>query len=146
MLQKLGSLFGSKPPQRTSPIYREPVVSSPLTRRSAETEKKHSYTKIFRWRLPEGRTQEPATVEVTGSFTHWRRVPLERDGKQDAWHAIVHHIPGNKTHHYMLLVDGQPHYDKTCDGLAVPHGPDEEQYQLETDKGPRVLMLFAQTK
>jgi len=46
----------------------------------------------------------------------------------------------------MLLVDGKPTYDKTCDGLAVPHGPDEERYQMPTDKGPRVMMLFAQTK
>ena len=58
----------------------------------------------------------------------------------------IHHIPGNRTHHYMLLVDGQPTYDKTCDGLAVPRGFEEEQYQLQTDKGPRVLMLFAQTR
>ena len=89
---------------------------------------------------------EPQSVEVVGSFSQWRRIPLERDGKLDAWHATVHHIPGNKTHHYMLLINGEPAYDKTCDGLAVPHGPDEEQYQLSTDRGPRVLMLFAQTK
>ena len=46
----------------------------------------------------------------------------------------------------MLLVDGKPTYDKSCDGLAVPHGVDEEKFQLATDKGPRVMMLFAQTK
>jgi hypothetical protein len=46
----------------------------------------------------------------------------------------------------MLLVNGEPAYDKTCDGLAVPHGPEEERYQFMTDKGPRVFMLFAQTK
>ncbi len=146
MLQKLGSLFGSKPPARVAPVFVESQVVSPLNRRTAESEKKHSYTKIFRWRLPDGHTDEPQTVEILGSFNHWRPVPLERDSKCGAWHAIVHHIPGNKTHHYMLLVDGKPAYDKTCDGLAVPHGPDEEAYQLATEKGPRVLMLFAQTK
>ena len=46
----------------------------------------------------------------------------------------------------MLLVDGKPTYDKHCDGLAVPHGPDEEKYAVMTDKGPRVMMLWAQTK
>ncbi len=46
----------------------------------------------------------------------------------------------------MLLVDGKPTYDKNCHGLAVPHGAEEEKYQVMTDKGPRVLMLFAQTK
>ena len=73
-------------------------------------------------------------------------MPLMRDGVLDAWHVTLHHIQGNRTHHYMLLVDGKPAYDKTCDGLAVPRGPDEERYQLTTDKGPRGLMLFAQTK
>jgi hypothetical protein len=43
-------------------------------------------------------------------------------------------------------VDGQPIRDQHCDGLAVPHGPQEEQYQLMTDRGPRVLMLFSQAK
>jgi hypothetical protein len=146
MFQKIGNLFSSKPAQRTSPVYREPVISSPLMRRTAESEKKHSYTKIFRWRLPEGHTEEPRSVEVVGSFSRWQRVHLERDSKQGAWHATVHHIPGNKTHHYMLLLDGHPAFDKTCDGLVVPHGFEEEQFQLATERGPRVLMLFAQTK
>lgn len=109
-------------------------------------ENKQVYSKVFRWRLPDGHTTEPKTVEILGSFSHWQKVPLERDGKLDAWHVTLHHIPGNRTHHYMLLVDGQPTFDKSCDGLAVPHGFQEEQYQLQTDKGPRVLMLFAQAK
>jgi hypothetical protein len=46
----------------------------------------------------------------------------------------------------MLLVDGKPAHDKNADGLAVPHGPQEEQYQLTTDRGPRLFMVFAQTK
>ncbi len=109
-------------------------------------ENKQVFSKVFRWRLPDGVTEEPKTVEIVGSFSHWRKVELHRDGKLDAWHVTMHHIPGGKTHHYMLLVDGQPAYDKTCDGLAVPHGFQEEQFQLQTDRGPRVLMLFAQTK
>lgn len=101
---------------------------------------------MFRWRLPDGQTQEPATVEIVGSFTHWQRVPLMRDSKVDSWHATLHHIEGNKTHHYMLLVDGKPAPDKNCDGYAVPHGPQEEQYALTTVRGPRLFMLFAQAK
>jgi hypothetical protein len=85
-------------------------------------------------------------VEVAGSFNHGQKVPLLRDSALDAWHATLHHLQGNKTHHYMIFVDGQPVYDKNCDGLAIPHGPIEEQYQLHTDRGPRVFMLFAQTK
>lgn len=108
--------------------------------------RQQTFTKVFRWRLPDGETEEPKTVEVAGSFTHWQKVALHRDGMIDAWHVTIHHIPGNRTHHYMLLVDGAPVYDHTCDGLAVPHGFQEEQFALATDKGPRVLMLFAQTK
>ena len=126
MFSKIGNLFGSKPPQRSSPVYQEPTITSPLSRRSPDSERKHSYTRIFRWRLPEGQTEEPQSVEIVGSFSQWRRVTLDRDGKLDAWHAMVHHIPGNKTHHYMLLINGKPAYDKTCDGLAIPHGFDEE--------------------
>ena len=109
-------------------------------------ERRQTFSKVFRWRLPDGQTHDPATVEVVGSFTHWQKVSLMRDGVLDAWHVTLHHLQGNRTHHYMLLVDGKPTYDKTCDGLAVPRGPDEERYQVMTDKGPRVLMLFAQTK
>jgi hypothetical protein len=105
-----------------------------------------TYTKVFRWRLPDGQTQEPATVEIVGSFTHWQKVPMLRDGVLDAWHVTLHHIPGNRTHHYMFLVDGKPAHDKHCDGLAVPTNAQEEQFQIITDRGPRVFMLFAQTK
>ena len=109
-------------------------------------ENKPVFSKVFRWRLPAGTTEEPKEVHIVGSFSHWQRVEMQRDGKLDAWHVTLHHIPGNRTHHYMLLVDGKPTFDKTCDGLAVPHGFQEEQFQLQTDRGPRVLMLFAQTK
>ena len=69
-----------------------------------------------------------------------------RDSVLDAWHITLHHLQGNRTHHYVLLIDGQPTYDKTCDGLAVPHGVDEERFAFPTERGPRVFMLFAQTK
>ena len=45
-----------------------------------------------------------------------------------------------------LLVDGQPTNDKNCDGYAVPHGLNEEQFAMQTPRGPRLFMLFAQTK
>jgi len=60
--------------------------------------------------------------------------------------AFFHNIPCNRTHHYMLFGDSKPVPDKHCDGLAIPRGPQEEQYALPTARGPRVLMLFAQTK
>lgn len=144
MFQSFGNLFGRKTPAKGGPLMREPTSRPPVSR--GPMDNKQVFSKVFRWRLPDGQTTEPTTVEIVGSMTHWQRVELTRDGKQDAWHGTLHHIPGNRTHHYMLLVDGKPTYDKTCDGLAVPHGFQEEQYQLQTDRGPRVLMLFAQTK
>jgi hypothetical protein len=126
-------------------LVREPVSLVPRTAQN-QGNRGVTFTKVFRWRLPDGQTEEPGTVEVVGSFTHWQRLALQRDGKLDAWHVTIHHIPGNRTHHYMLLVDGQPVYDKTCDGFAIPHGAHEERFQLMTDNGPRVLMLFAQTR
>ena len=145
MVQNYGNAFGRKPPPKGGPILPETAsglnapAQNPAVRRQA-------YSKVFRWRLPEGQTREPATVEIAGTFTNWQKVPLLRDGAMDAWHVTLHHLQCARMHHYMLLVDGQPVRDKHCDGLAVPHGPQEEQYQLMTDRGPRVLMLFAQSK
>lgn len=120
-----------------------PTTIAPVAR---PADRKQTYSKVFRWRQPDGLTHEPVSVEIVGTFTHWQKVPLVRDGVLDAWHVTLHHIQGNRTHHYMLLVDGKPVQDKNSDGLAVPHGPQEEQFQLITARGPRVFMLFAQTK
>jgi hypothetical protein len=145
MFQRIGNFFGRTPTPKSGPLIPEPRPSGAPSQSDA-SERRQTFSKVFRWRLPDGQTHDPATVEVVGSFTHWQKVPLVRDGVLDAWHVTLHHILGNRTHHYMLLVDGKPTYDKTCDGLAVPRGPDEERFQVTTDKGPRVLMLFAQTK
>ena len=56
---------------------------------------------------------------------------------------ILNNIEGNRTHRYVILVDGKPSYDKTCDGLATPQTPDEAKCQIATPKGPRVMLLFA---
>jgi hypothetical protein len=141
MFQSFGNQFERRPPQKGGPLFREQSQQP-----NASVGRKQTFSKVFRWRLPDGQTQEPATVEVVGSFTHWQKVPLIRDGVLDAWHVTLHHIEGNRTHHYMLLVDGKPVQDKNADGLAIPHGPQEEEYQLMTGRGPRLFMLFAQTK
>lgn len=90
--------------------------------------------------------EPPLSVEIVGSFTRWQTVSLTHDPVQNAWSVRIEGIPGKKTHHYMLLVNGQPVQDPTCDGLALPMGFDEEQFALSTERGPRVLILFAQTK
>ena len=105
-----------------------------------------TFTKIFRWAPPQPDGGPPATVEVVGSFTEWKPVALRHDRVTNTWQLALHDIPGNCTHRYMLLVNGQPVNDKHCDGLAVPHGDAEKQYQLATMRGPRVFMLFSQTK
>jgi len=86
------------------------------------------------------------TVEIVGSFTGWRTVSLTHNAVENTWSVTIQEIPGKKTHHYMLLVNGQPIHDPACDGLAEPMGFDEEQFALATERGPRVLILFAQTK
>ena len=145
MSQNFGNAFLKKPAQKTGPVLPKPAsgLKAPVQK---PAERRQIYSKVFRWRLPEGQTQEPATVEVVGTFTNWQKVPLVRDGALDGWQVTLHNLQCARMHHYMLLVDGQPVRDKHCDGLAVPHGPQEECYQLMTDRGPRVLMLFAQAK
>ena len=73
-------------------------------------------------------------------------MPLTYDDARNTWQVTLDHIRINHTHRYMILVDGKPAYDKYNDGLAFPQEPEEEQYQIMTDKGPRVFMLFSQTK
>jgi hypothetical protein len=144
MFDSFGSVFNRKAPQKGGPLVSEPASPSPLQRNAGD--RKPAYSKIFRWCPPDGQTQSPTTVEIVGTFTHWQKVPLIHDGAVGAWHATLHHIPGNKTHHYMLLVDGKPTHDKTCDGLAIPHGPVEESFAIKTDRGLRLCMLFGQAK
>ena len=145
MSQNFGNAFLRKPPHKDGPVI--PKIPSGLVAPAQKpAARRQTYSKVFRWRPPKGQTPAPAAVEVAGTFTNWQKVPLMRDGVLDAWHVTLHNLQCGRMHHYMLLVDGQPVRDKHCDGLAVPHGPQEEQYQLMTDRGPRVLMLFAQTK
>jgi hypothetical protein len=142
-------LFGRTPQSKSGPLIPEPpsgYTPKPAQMSRGPSSNGLSYTKIFRWRLPDGHTEAPANVEVAGSFNHWQKVAMMRDGVLDAWHVTIHHIPGNKTHHYMIFVDGKPVHDKHCDGFAIPHGPQEEQFAMQTERGPRVFMLFGQTK
>jgi hypothetical protein len=134
---------GAKPPGY-HPVERKPTGAKGPGHFPAE--RKLTFTKIFRWRLPDGETQEPATVEIAGTFTNWEKVPLIHDKVRGGWHATFHHVQGNRTHHYMLLADGQPVQDKHCDGLAVPNGAQELRFAMATARGPRVFMLFSQTK
>jgi hypothetical protein len=146
MLQTFGNFFGARSQHPGGGVLHTPKVVSPLAGRGVAVERKPVYAKVFRWKLPEGQTQLPQTVEVIGSFTDWQAVPLVNDHKVGSWHATVPEIPGNKTHHYTLLVDGRPTPDKGCDGYALPNGPQEERYAFDTVRGPRLCMLFAQTK
>src|SRR5208282_6167199 len=130
MVQHFGNAFLQKPPHKSGQaVLKTPTGAVPKgsTPRPAPhpVERKLTFTKIFRWRLPDGQLQEPAAVEVAGTFTNWQKVPLIHDAVRGGWHATLHHIPGNRTHHYMLLADGKPVQDKHCDGTAVPTGAQE---------------------
>ena len=145
MFGSINKLFGTKPQHKSSPMMAEPAPEiAPQSR--GPSSNGLTFSKVFRWRLPDGQTTEPGSVEIVGSLNHWQPVAMTRDSVLDAWHVTLHHIPGGRTHHYMFLVDGQPAYDKNCDGLVAPHGPQEERYALTTPRGPRVFMLFAQAK
>lgn len=145
MLAHIGDFFGLKAPQKCEPLVPESFLNGASLRRNSAG-RKQVFSKVFRWRMPDGYTREPGSVELAGSFTNWEKVPLTRDSGHDAWQVMLENIPNHHTHRYMILVDGQPAYDKYNDGLAFPQNSQEEQYQIMTDKGPRVFMLFAQAK
>ncbi len=105
-----------------------------------------TFTKIFRWQPEQPGGPMPVRVEVAGTFNNWQRVALKRDKLSGVWQLTLPNIPGNRTHNYMLLVNGRPVNDKLADGLAIPHTAEEKQHQLETPRGPRVFMLASQTK
>ena len=73
-------------------------------------------------------------------------VAMTREAVTNSWQLTLHDIPGNQTHRYTLLVNGEPAYDKHCDGFAVPERFEEQQYQIVTQRGPRIFLLFSQTK
>ena len=105
-----------------------------------------TFNKIFRWEPADPASPPPAMVAVVGSFTDWQPVPLKKDRSSPAWQLALSQIPGHRTHRYMLLVDGQPAPDPLADGLAVPETAPERAWALNTPRGPRLFMLFSQTK
>jgi hypothetical protein len=104
-----------------------------------------TFSKIFRWQQ-EAPGPMPVKVEIAGTFNQWQKLPLKYDRASKTWQLTVENIPGNRTHNYMLLVNGRPISDKNSDGFAIPHSDEEKQHALETPRGPRVFMLFSQTK
>ena len=147
MLSSLGKLPGRKSfksaPQAVRPSFPKAGFDSPSRRRQ---DPRDTYARIFRWKPAVEVAERPWRVEIVGSFTRWQTISLTHDAVQNAWTITIDGIPGKKTHHYMLLIDGSPVFDPSCDGFALSQGFDEEQFALPTEKGPRVLMLFAQTK
>jgi hypothetical protein len=145
MAQNFGNAFLNKPSHKSgtgglkAPAGAKVPAHHPM-------ERKLTFAKIFRWRLPDGQTEEPATVEVVGTFSGWQKLPLSYDRPMRTWHVMLQNIPGNRTHHYMFLADGKPVEDAHSDGMAIPSGAQELQFAIATDRGPRVFMLFSQTK
>jgi len=111
-----------------------------------DRDRRQVFSKMFRWRAPAGQASQPTSVDLVGSFTHWQKVPLLFDQTTKTWNTTLRDIESNRTHHYVILVDGKPVYDKTCDGLAVPQGSQEARWVIPTERGPRVMLLFGQTK
>ena len=122
------------------------VSKAPLQSEAEPHDKQLGFTKVFRWPVPADQRPLPTTVEVVGSFTNWQKVSLVYDNVTRTWQVALHNVPGNQTHRYVLLVDGKPSYDKTCDGLTLPEGPEETKWHIATPRGPRVMLLFSQTK
>jgi hypothetical protein len=143
MISSITTFFTKKSAAKAAP---SPIVSASAGTQRRNAPQKQSFSKAFRWRLPTESTAAPSRVEIVGSFSRWQKIEMKRDNVLNAWTTLVPEIPGNRTHHYMLLVDGEPTLDGNCDGLATPQGFEEQEYQLTTEKGPRVLMLFSQTK
>jgi hypothetical protein len=146
MLATIGNLLGRKPASASAVSVPKSISTSASPMRRQQEDPRDTYARVFRWRPCAKFTELPMRVEIVGSFTRWQTISLTHDPVQDTWTVTINGIAGKRTHHYMLLVNGQPVHDPACDGLALPMGFDEEQFALQTEKGPRVLMLFSQAK
>lgn len=146
MIRAIASFISQKPKAQMTCTQAEAAPAFGLRARATNPDRRQTYSRAFRWRVLGEQTPKPSNVEVVGSFSNWKRVPMAFDVPTQTWQVNVLEIEGNRTHHYVFLVDGKPAYDKTCDGLALPQGPHEEQWQIETAKGPRVMLLFGQAK
>ena|ERR1051326_6151521 len=146
MIDAIASFIESKDRPGRSPLVPRISPLVPPYPEIRKCEQRTDFTKVLRWPVPADQTPQPMAVEVIGSFSGWRKVPLSYDRPSRTWQIILNGIQGNRTHRYVILVDGKPTYDKTCDGLAVPQTPDEAKWQIPTPKGARVMLLFSQTK
>ena len=146
MIDAITNFIESKDRPRTRPPEATITRTARLRPEAEKREQRTGFTKVFRWPVPADQTPQPTAVEVAGSFNGWRKVPLSYDPPTRTWQIALNNIEGNRTHRYVILVDGKPSYDKTCDGLTAPQTPDEAKWQIPTPKGPRIMLLFGQTK
>ncbi|HTL57130.1 MAG TPA: hypothetical protein VL361_15720 [Candidatus Limnocylindrales bacterium] len=146
MIDAVTNFIESKDRPRTRPPEARITPTARLRPEAEKHEQRIGFTKVFRWPVPADQTPQPTTVEVAGSFNGWRNAPLNYDPPTRTWQIALNNIEGNRTHRYVILVDGKPSYDKTCDGLTTPQTPDEAKCQIATPKGPRIMLLFAQAK
>ena len=72
-------------------------AKAPLSPEAEHHQPQYGYTKVFRWPVPAQQTPQPTTVEVVGSFTDWRRVPLVYDNVTKTWLTTLNNIPGVTT-------------------------------------------------
>jgi hypothetical protein len=146
MFDTIANLLERKSKTLARPPEAKGVPPARLQHPAGSQNQQQGFKKIFRWPVPNGPTPPPTRVEVVGSFSDWHKVPLAYDKPTKTWTATVSDIKNNHTHRYVYVVDGKPCYDSTCDGLAVPDDPVETEWQIQTPRGPRVMLMFSQTK
>jgi len=146
MFDAIAHFIETKSRTRTSPPEVAVARKAPPQTKPETRDQQYVFTKVFRWPVPADQTPQPTKVEVVGSFSDWQRVPLAYDKPTNTWLVTLNNLKNNHTHRYVILVNDKPTYDKTCDGLTVPESPAEAKWQIETPRGPRVLLLFAQTR
>ena len=146
MIDAITNFIESRDKSRTRPpVARITPIVPPYTE-VRKGERQTGFTKVFRWLVPPDQTPQPTTVEVVGSFSGWRKLPLIYDPPSRTWQVTLNDIEGNRTHRYVILVDGKPSYDQTCDGMVAPQNPEEAKWGIATPRGSRLMLLFSQTK
>src|SRR5947207_3865777 len=131
MIEDITHFNESKDRPWTRPLEARITPTARLRPEAEKHERRTGFTKVFRWPVPADQTPQPTTVEVAGSFNGWHNVPLSYDPPTRTWQITLNNIEGNRTHRYVILVDGKP----SCE---TPQTPDEAKCQIATPKGPRI--------
>jgi len=139
------SMFDKKPPQKSGPIAWEPTRRSPLHRIIRRDAAKAS-PRFFAGACRMAKPWRPGAWKSSAPLRNGKRFRSLETARSTPGTSRSITSPRIKRIIICCSWTGNRRRIKIATAWRLPRGPEEEQYTLLTDRGPRVFMLFAQTK